>query len=488
MSKVFSTSLRCRLPVLLFFFQGALLVLFALFVTYDEHTDAASQPPDADPSANQLYAIFSLFQDIQLMLLVGLGLLLAFMKGYGISAVAYNFLMANFATQWALIVQGFVYHYHQGKIHLGLYNILTAEFAAVTVLISAGAILGHTSSLQLLLMALCEVPLYVACEWLTVSHFRVVDIGGTITLHIFACYFGLGVSLALYRPGLQEGHPKAVPSYLSDFLSLVGTIILWVFWPSFIAALIRQGDAQHRAVLHTWITLSASALTSFATSSLLDKKGKLTLGHLQNATLAGGVAIGAVADMAITPTGAFAMGILSALACILGFQYMTPFLASKIRLQDHCGIHNLHGLPGIIGAMGGIAAILLIPDENYGLQLYQVFPPRAPPLDNTTMAEAASTGQELGRTASRQALYQVAGLGSSFIISLAGGFLTGLVLRLPFLGQPPDDLCFDDSLYFKIPRLTEALHAGPSHEDLQMPLKDHDYQLQDSTVQMSANL
>nr|XP_056700886.1 ammonium transporter Rh type A-like [Euleptes europaea] len=473
MSKVFSTSLRCRLPAVLFFFQGALLVLFVLFVTYDEHTDVASQAPDADPGANPLYAIFSLFQDIQLMLLVGLALLLAFMKGYGVSAIAYNFLLANFATQWALIVEGFVHHYRQGKIHLGLYNILTAEFAAVTVLISAGAILGRTSAIQLLLMALCEIPLYVACQWLTVSYFQAVDVGGTITLHVFACYFGLGVSVALYRPGLQRGHPKETPSYLSDLLSLVGTMILWVFWPSFIASLVQPGDAQHRAVLHTWITLSASALTAFATSSLLEKKGKLTMGHLQNATLAGGVAIGAVADMAITPTSASALGILSSVACILGFKYMTPFLASRTRLQDQCGIHNLHGLPGIIGAVGGIAAILLIPDEHYGPRLHQVFPPRAPPRGNVTVAEATLAGQELGRTVSQQALCQAAGLGVSFVISLVGGYLTGLVLKLPFLAQPPDELCFDDGLYFKIQEPGETSCIDQAGGDLQLPLKDN---------------
>ncbi|XP_062835140.1 ammonium transporter Rh type A-like [Anolis carolinensis] len=472
MSRVFSTSLRCRLPFLLFLFQTSLLLVFLLFVTYDEHTDAAAQPSHVDHAANQLYAIFSLFQDIQLMLLVGLGLLLAFMKGYGFSAVANNFLLANFSTQWALVIQGFVHHSQNGKIRLGLYNILTAEFAAVTVLISAGAILGRTSSIQLLLMSLCEIPLYVACEWVTVSYLQAVDVGGTITLHVFACYFGLGASIALYRPGLRLGHPKETPSYISDLLSLVGTVFLWVFWPSFVAVLVQPGDAQHRAVLHTWITLSASAVISFATSSLLEKEGKLNVAHLQNATLAGGVAIGAVANMAITPAGAFILGIISSLVCILGFKYMTPFLATKVRIQDQCGIHNLHGLPGLIGAVGGIIAILLVPDEAYGHQLYQVFPPRAPPLRNITM-EATSVGENLARSASQQALFQAAGLGVSFLMSLLGGFLTGLLLKLPFLAQPPDHLCFDDSLYFQIQEPMKALSLDQESGDFRLPLKLH---------------
>uniref|UniRef100_A0A8C6X299 Ammonium transporter AmtB-like domain-containing protein n=1 Tax=Naja naja TaxID=35670 RepID=A0A8C6X299_NAJNA len=418
MSRVFSTSLRCRLPVLLFVFQGVLLLIFVLFTTYDGHTDAASQPSDVDPAGNQLYAFFSLFQDIQLMLLVGLGLLLAFMKGYGVSAVAYNFLLSNFCMQWALIVQGFIYHYHEGKIHLGLYNLLTAEFATVAVLISAGAILGRTTS-----------------EWLILSYFQAVDIGGSVTVHVFSCYFGLGASIALYRSGLQTGHPKETPSYISDLLSLVGAIFLWVFWPSFVSVLVHPGDGQHRAVLHTWVALSASVLTTFAISSLLEKKGKVSMGHLQNATLAGGVAIGTVADMAINPGGAFLLGILSSLACILGFKYMTPFLANKLRIQDQCGIHNLHGLPGIIGAVAGIATIF----------------------------------------ASQQALFQAVGLGVSVIISLVGGYLTGLLLKLPFLAQPPDQFCFDDELYFQIQKPLETLSVDQVDEDLQIHMTHYYY-------------
>uniref|UniRef100_A0A8D2J1R1 Ammonium transporter AmtB-like domain-containing protein n=1 Tax=Varanus komodoensis TaxID=61221 RepID=A0A8D2J1R1_VARKO len=194
-----------------------------------------SAPAPSGPASNLLHATFSLFRDVQLMLLAGLGLLLAFMKGYGLSAVAFNFLLISVCTQWTLVVQGFTYHCHDGRIHLGLHNILTAEFAAVTVLISAGAILGRTSPVQLLPMGLCEIPLDMA-----------VDVGGTLTLHVFACYFGLGTTIALHWPALQLGHPKETPPYSSDLLSLVGTTFLWAFWPGFVAVLIQPGHAQHR--------------------------------------------------------------------------------------------------------------------------------------------------------------------------------------------------------------------------------------------------
>uniref|UniRef100_A0A8C0FRW1 Ammonium transporter AmtB-like domain-containing protein n=1 Tax=Bubo bubo TaxID=30461 RepID=A0A8C0FRW1_BUBBB len=285
------------LPTLLpFVLVDGRATFFALFVTYDEPLARAE---DAKVVANQLYGIFPFFQDIQVMLVVGLGLLLTFLPRYGLSVLTHNFLLLNFSTQWALALQGLIHHFHHGQVHLDLRNLLTAEFAAVTVLISVGAVLGRTSPCQLLLVATCEVPVYLASEWAIVTHLGVLDVGGTITIHVFSCYFGLGVSKALFGATRRPVHPKETPTPRSDLLSLVGTLILWVFWPSFVAVLCQPGDAQHRAILNTLLAMSASTVTTTVASSLLERDGKLSPCHLQNGSLAGGVAIGAVADMAM---------------------------------------------------------------------------------------------------------------------------------------------------------------------------------------------
>ena len=44
--------------------------------------------------------------------------------------------------------------------------MLSADFAAATVLISFGAVLGKTSPMQLLIMALIEVVLSQVNEWI----------------------------------------------------------------------------------------------------------------------------------------------------------------------------------------------------------------------------------------------------------------------------------------------------------------------------------
>ncbi|XP_050763560.1 ammonium transporter Rh type A-like [Gymnogyps californianus] len=426
------------LPLSLGLFQGALLLFFALFITYDEPSARAE---DADLVANQLYGIFPLFQDIQVMLVVGLGLLLTFLPRYGLSVLTHNFLLLNFSTQWALVLQGLLHHFHHGQVRLDLRNLLTAEFAAVTVLISVGAILGRTSPCQLLVVAACEVPIYLASEWAVVTRLGVLDVGGTITIHIFSCYFGLGVSKALFGAARWLVHPKETPTPRSDLLSLVGTLILWVFWPSFVAILCQPGDAQHHAILNTLLARSASAVTTMVASSLRERDGKLSPGHLQNGSLAGGVAIGTVADMAMPPVAALALGSLSAVACILGFRFLTPLLVRKLALQDQCGIHNLRGLPGILGTAASAVAIPVASEDTSGSRF-------------------------------SQALCQAAGLAVAIGGSLLAGLLTGAALRLPCLARPPERLCFDDLLYFKIQDQAESPEPGSTAEEGDLALKE----------------
>ncbi|XP_043946495.1 ammonium transporter Rh type A-like [Protopterus annectens] len=480
MSKINSTSVWHRLPCAIVLFQVALLVLFAIFVTYDEHTDAKSQTNLTDGTQNQVNEVFPVFLDVHAMIFIGFSFLYAFMKQYGFAGVAFNFLMANLTIQWAVIVQGFFHFYHDGKIHIGLYNILAAEFACAAILISFGAVLGKTSPAQLVVLILLEVPIYSTLEWVVGEFLKVSDVGGSIIIHVFAAFFGLTVTRVLYRSGLTQGHPKDGPSYQSDLLAMLGTLLLWVFWPTFNSAVALKGDDQHRAALHTFLSLSASTVTAFVISIVLDEKGKIKMAHIQNATLAGGVAIGAVADMMISPAGAITLGCLGGMACTLGFEYLTPFLAKKLKIQDQCGINNLHGIPGIISAIAGIVCILLSSEENYGLSLYETFPHMSPQVDDPRLQELLHDFPALkagfGRRASDQALYQAAALAVTIATALVGGCLTGYTMKIPFLTQPTDDQCFSDEPYFKVPHTGEkekALEKDFKNSELTCPFKEN---------------
>jgi ammonium transporter Rh len=99
-------------------------------------------------------------------------------------------------------------------------------------------------------------------------------------------------------------------------------MFLWIYWPSFNGAL-ASGDDQHRAVIHTVLSLTGSLIFTFIISSLVEKDNKLNMVHIQNATLAGGVAVGAVADLMIKPFGALIIGSLAGTISTLGYVYLT---------------------------------------------------------------------------------------------------------------------------------------------------------------------
>ena len=63
--------------------------------------------------------------------------------------------------------------------------------------------------------------------------FQTSDAGGSILTHAFGAFFGLGLTLGL---GVKPKHipeENRLTNYVSDTFSLVGTIVLWMFWPSF---------------------------------------------------------------------------------------------------------------------------------------------------------------------------------------------------------------------------------------------------------------
>jgi len=136
---------------------------------------------------------------------------------------------------------------------------------------------------------------------------------------------------------------------------MVGTIFLWMFWPSFNGAL-AEGNGQHRVIVNTVLALTASCMGAFLTSSLYHN-GKFGMEDVLNATLAGGVIIGSSSDLVVDSVFSILIGFLGGSISSWGFNTMSGFLYNKIGLHDTCGVNNLHGIPGIMGGIiGGIAA------------------------------------------------------------------------------------------------------------------------------------
>ena len=121
-------------------------------------------------------------------------------------------------------------------------------------------------------------------------------------------------------------------------------------------------------------------------AALLLRKGKVTIGDMANAALAGGVAIGATCNL-VSGALALTIGAVAGALCVLGYAVIQPALQKRLKIVDTCGVHNLHGMPGLLG---GIIAAVVIP------------------------AVAAA---------------QLAGIVVTVAVALTGGIVSGFVLR-----------------------------------------------------------
>jgi len=368
--------------------QVAMLALFLGLYDYDHGNFSAAE--------------YSIFSDIMVMLLLGFGYLMTFLKSYGLGAVGLTMFLTVLAMELNLFMEPLaraIYKQDVGTpLQLSVARLLDAEFYAATVLISFGAIIGRATPLQLVIMTVFESFFYAINKVALV--FGVIgaeDVGGTLTIHMFGAYFGLAVAKTYAAPDSAD---KAESSHVSDVFSLIGTTLLWIYWPSFVGAT-ETGESEnfHLCVLHTILSLIGSTVATFGLSHLLHFKFDPVL--IANSTLAGGVAIGASARLEMTPCGSLLVGLFAGVVSVLGFEYVGPFMVTQFQIYDTCGVHNLHGLPSLVGGLSSAIFVTLNPDAEFLLH-------------------------EKGS----QASHQVAAVAATVAIAIVSGWLTGQIMML----------------------------------------------------------
>jgi len=429
-------------------FQVIILGLFAGYTTYDStynyRTKAnISWVQQHVPSSASKY--YTSFQDVHVMIFIGFGFLMTFLKRYGFGAVSYNLLLSCVCIQWATLINAWMHQkisqkqnpdewqldattmkeFSTGGIRIGYTELMTSDFTCASVLITFGALLGKTTRLQLLVVVLFECVFFAINENVLATFVGIRDTGGSIVVHLFGAYFGLGVSWVVKN--YADEHPLEGSNYQSDLFSMIGTIFLWVFWPSFNSGTLGDNpQLQQVAIINTYFSLCACVVTTFVLSTLLEKDFKLDMVHIQNATLAGGVAVGTCADLNIQPWGAILIGSVAGFISVIGFNYISPFLCKKLKVHDTCGVHNLHGMPAFLaGVCSAVAAAAI--ESTVGIY------------------DAVDSGK---RTRGEQGLCQLAGIAVSLGIALISGALTGVAIKP--LNKPLEEI-FDDDPEWLVP-------------------------------------
>lgn len=312
---------------------------------------------EAEPTQAEIVAKYNYIIHILAMLLIGFGFLMVFVRRYGFGALTGTYLVVAVSIPFYIALRANGVFGHALEPHT-LDALLFALLAGATGLIAMGAVLGRLRVFQYALLALLVVPLYLLNELIVLDGlFGLVDdtfqdTAGSIVIHAFGAYFGLAMSVVLTTE-YQRSRPIE-SDHTSDRFAMLGSVVLWLFWPSFATALVPLAEMP-QTVVNTLLALSAATIATYFVSTLVNK-GKTSMVDMANAALAGGVAIGSVCNV-VDPLGAFVIGLIAGTISVLGYRYLLPAL-EKIKIFDTCGVHNLHGLPGLLG---GFSALLVVP-------------------------------------------------------------------------------------------------------------------------------
>ncbi len=334
----------------------------------------------------RLVAQYNYSIHILAMLVVGFGFLMVFVKRYGFGATTGTYLVVATGLPLYLFLRANGVIGHALTAH-SVESLMLAEFSVATALIAMGAVLGRLRVFQYALLTLLLVPLYALNEWIVLDNGLGItkgfqDSAGSIVIHAFGAYFGLAASIMLTTEQQRSQPIESDPT--SDRFAMLGSMVLWLFWPSFATAIVPF-EEMPQTIVNTILALSGATLATYFLSTRFHK-GKTSMVDMANATLAGGVSIGSTCNL-VSPGGAFAIGLLAGALSVVGFVFIQPLLESRIKLIDTCGVHNLHGMPGLLG---GLCAIVVVP----------------------TVVGA-----------------QLTGIGLTLVIALAGGGIAGMLIK-----------------------------------------------------------
>lgn len=414
--------------------QSVILICFGIFTEYDHNGYNESQ--------------YGMYQDVNVMIMVGFGFLFCLLPRYGWSAVSIVMITAAMTIEWNTLCHGWIRNQKNdpdgafgwwpkksdapagqagwNRINVSMDLLMNGVFAAASVLIALGCVLGRSSVQQTILMMFFFVPLYVANQYVLFNKIGARDTGGTMYIHCFGAFFGCAVSWMLgYNTKYDQKRKFNEDSnYNTNLLALIGTLFLWCYYPSFNAYAVTPDAAatgleiggKYRATFNTYLGLVGAAATVIILSdSSWKKKDKMI--HMQTGVLAGGVGIGCLADMYLEPWGALLMGSTTGLVAWLCIGWWTEFMEKKLKIHDTADCMALHGICAFWSAFGSCVAF-------------------AADSRNDVYRGANSVGKMAG--------LQIGGIFATAAIAIAGGLITGFIVSL----WGNDDHWYDDQAHF----------------------------------------
>ncbi|NWH41211.1 RHL protein, partial [Chloropsis hardwickii] len=397
-------SFRCSVPWLMLLLQA--LFLICCFLGY----------PDVSNNYS-LIEIYPEFQDVNHMVVFGFGFFLVVLRRYGFSSTGFNFLLFALGVQCSLLGEDLLCR----AADCSLWSLEKAVVSMIAVVISTGAVLGKANPVQLIVMTLVELTFFYVSRCINRTFLKVSEHLSLMHVHLFGAYFGLALTSRFPEPPPRLDKNRSTPK--SELFSVLGTVFVWVFWPSF-NSILAVSPFKMGAVLNTYLALAVSAVSAFMLSALTSKDGKFRMAHIRSAVLAGGVTVSYTAHRIQHPWIAMILGLLGTAITILGSHCLQRCFNPALKLHDTSGVHFTFGLPAVLGA---VAAVVLCFVEQ-GIE--------------TQWDDLSSLGYYI--------FDDIGAFCQTISTALITGFITGLILNTKLFKAMHVSKYFDDQVYWEV--------------------------------------
>ena len=349
-------------------------------------------------------------------------------------------------------------------IRMTYQSMIEGLLATVPVQITYGMLLGKVGPSQLMVCSIMCVTAYGLNFWITMYMFGGWDhAGGSVVIHTFGVYFGIGCTLLASGKGAAQ-NPDNAPRYNADVLSLVGVILNWMTFPSF-NAYYAPARAQQAVVVNTYLSQFSSCVAAMVFSSLYSGQFKMDPADVQRSSIAGGVAISSVVSIFCKPWEAMIIGFCGGAACSTSHHYLRRFMEKKLGITDTVGAISLHAVPSTVAWIAGILKVRELGTEHMGKWQGQIYTQQ----QTRTLPYELEYGVVFQRNmgGSETALYQALIMPITIGVATVSGLLTGAVaMKIKGLNTART---FSDSIFWEVPedfRATEDALDGRRHGEI----------------------
>ena len=427
--------------------QIIFIILIGSYYTWNKYNSPKNLTDD-DEAFEQVNNNYKLFQDINIVILFGFGLLRSFLQHYSWTSISLTFLAGLLSFEFGLFMlicwSGiFRKDWYNGEFNFE--HIFDANYCAATIIISLGSVLGKMSFPQYFIMIIVETFFSTLNYVLLRQSLKIIDVGGTLTIHLFGALFGGIFSLiSLVRTDEKErlkNNSHYGYNYNSNIFALFGTLILIAYWPSFNVALIKKDEEEQKfnGIVNTFLSILGSIVGAFITSPLCNQ-GYFRIKDIINSSFSGAIVIAGCCHLKQPYSASIILGNLSGALTT----YLCNVISNRLRrkgFHDTSDVIYYHGIPGLLGGIITTIFVGVLFSPNKEIQKNELYKYVGTLLDYSFDAEGKIN-------ISYYALIHFAGILITIAISISSGFVAGFAIK--FCNCKITLQYFNDSEFFDV--------------------------------------